>query len=56
MSAYYPLMLSGSSLVVCFWAEVSTQFVMCFVKPELNLQALPPQDVFCGLLSTDSSG
>lgn len=23
MSAYYPLLLSGSSLVVCFWAEVS---------------------------------
>jgi hypothetical protein len=26
MSAYYPLLLSGSSLVVCFWAEASSQF------------------------------
>lgn len=22
LSAYYPLLLSGSSLIVCFWAEV----------------------------------
>jgi hypothetical protein len=31
MSAYYPVLLSGSSLVVCFWAEV---FHLHDVSPE----------------------
>jgi len=33
MSAYYPLLLSGSSLIVCFWAEVSSYclFIFCTV-------------------------
>ncbi|KAG6439165.1 hypothetical protein O3G_MSEX000543, partial [Manduca sexta] len=26
LSAYYPLLMSGSSLIVCFWAEVSFVF------------------------------
>ena len=28
MSAYYPVLLSGSSLVVCFWAEVSSLLIL----------------------------
>nr|XP_032523741.1 uncharacterized protein LOC116775056 isoform X1 [Danaus plexippus plexippus]XP_032523742.1 uncharacterized protein LOC116775056 isoform X1 [Danaus plexippus plexippus]XP_032523743.1 uncharacterized protein LOC116775056 isoform X1 [Danaus plexippus plexippus]XP_032523744.1 uncharacterized protein LOC116775056 isoform X2 [Danaus plexippus plexippus]XP_032523745.1 uncharacterized protein LOC116775056 isoform X2 [Danaus plexippus plexippus]XP_032523746.1 uncharacterized protein LOC116775056 iso len=27
LSAYYPLMISGSSLIVCFWAEVSLDLI-----------------------------
>ena len=34
LSAYYPLLMSGSSLIVCFWAEVSQfiQFYCSFIK------------------------
>jgi hypothetical protein len=38
MSAYYPLLLSGSSLVVCFWAEVSTHIYNIFLYENLNFQ------------------
>lgn len=33
-SAYYPILLSGSSLIVCFWAEVIKQNqkqILCFL-------------------------
>jgi von Hippel-Lindau disease tumor supressor len=35
MSAYYPVLLSGSSLVVCFWAEVSLLTIISL--PNINL-------------------
>lgn len=34
MSAYYPLLLSGSSLIVCFWAEVFHLRDMRWEKPQ----------------------
>lgn len=33
MSAYYPILLSGSSLIVCFWAEVFHLRDLTFDKP-----------------------
>ncbi|XP_015925528.1 uncharacterized protein [Parasteatoda tepidariorum] len=33
MSAYYPILLSGSSLIVCFWAEVFHLRDMTYDKP-----------------------
>jgi len=42
MSAYYPLLLSGSSLIVCFWAEASSQFyVLLYSKYQLQKPSPP---------------
>ena len=31
MSAYYPILMSGSSLLVCFWAEVCMIIIICLI-------------------------
>jgi hypothetical protein len=42
MSAYYPLLLSGSSLVVCFWAEASSQFYVLHLSKYQLQKPFPP--------------
>ncbi|XP_022902573.2 uncharacterized protein [Onthophagus taurus] len=34
LSAYYPLLMSGSSLLVCFWAEVFHLRDICWERPQ----------------------